>query len=156
MFVYLAKKVRANILHKATLRLKKEDNESISVSSNKNERYSSSPGQKIIYDRDRLEKLALPRGWSESRRPRKKHHKSINVSRLPLLIDSIKSEKDKSTISSIQKALIYGVNLSQVPSLNEKFRSIKNSKKENKDLRKTIYMLRRMNRMNKKMHANKA
>lgn len=69
-------------------------------------------------------------------------------------MNKFKSNREKATINQVHQAFIYGVNLTQVPSLNDKFNDMKKNIKEKKikkQLRKTMQYFRRIDKANKSL-----
>ena len=83
---------------------------------------------------------------------RRKTHRSIDARVLPLLLKKFRREEEKSTLHQVHQAFIYGVNLSKVPLLKEKYNDMKKHIKEDKvkkKLRKTMHYFRKIDKANK-------
>ncbi|CAI2369468.1 unnamed protein product [Moneuplotes crassus] len=106
---------------------------------------------KLSFDRDRLERLALPRKIMKARK--KRGHRLKISHKLPLLIETLNKSVEKDTYNHLHKAFIYGVKLDQVPILKKKVdnlkETIKDNKAKSKNLRKTIRYLRILNKANR-------
>lgn len=116
--------------------------------------YFTSKPQKLFYDKERIAKLALPREIFTSKKAKRKMCKSIDSSRLPILMQTLRTEKEKNTLQNVHQAFIYGVNLTQVPSLNEQFKDMRKhlkDQKHKKDFRKTMKYFKKIDKINRKL-----
>eukprot|EP00344_Euplotes_crassus_P009020 CAMPEP_0197001802 /NCGR_PEP_ID=MMETSP1380-20130617/6425_1 /TAXON_ID=5936 /ORGANISM="Euplotes crassus, Strain CT5" /LENGTH=334 /DNA_ID=CAMNT_0042419627 /DNA_START=23 /DNA_END=1029 /DNA_ORIENTATION=- len=105
---------------------------------------------KLSFDKERLERLALPRGHTEAKKKRNRSHRVKASQRLPQFIQTLNSGDEKHTYSSLHKAFIYGVGLNQIPLLKKKLNGLKDTIKESrtksKNFRKTMKYFRIMSK----------
>ena len=110
-----------------------------------------------LYDKDRIERLAKPRGNTKLSKIRRRFYNKTSLSnKFSTFLHTLRSEKEKNTIQSVHTAYIYGVNLTQVPQLNEQFCQFKKSIKEpklKKNLKKTMMYFKKISLVNKKLLA---
>ncbi|CAI2369348.1 unnamed protein product [Moneuplotes crassus] len=106
---------------------------------------------KLSFDRDRLERLALPREISQARK--KRGHRLRISQKLPLFIKTLNTSTEKDTYNHLHQAFIYGVKLDQIPLLKKKLDglkdTIKDSRAKSKNFRKTMKYFRIMSKVNK-------
>jgi len=92
---------------------------------------------------------------------KKRLNKSIDNTSFPKLIHAFAIDKNKKremeskkTIQHVHQAFIYGVQLTQVPTLNKQFEGFKKNikvTKNKKDLRKTLKYFNKIEKANKKL-----
>ena len=117
--------------------------------------YFDSNPKKLIYDKERIERLARPRDITKTIKIKRRHfNRSNDSSRLTNFLSTLRDDRQRSTLQSVHKAYIYGVNLTLVPQLNEQFSEFKKKIKEakmKKNLKKTMNYFKKINIVNQKL-----
>lgn len=117
--------------------------------------YFDSNPKKLIYDKERIERLARPRDVTKTVKIKRRHfNRSNDSSRLTNFLSTLRDDRQRSTLQSVHKAYIYGVNLTLVPQLNEQFSEFKKKIKETKmkkNLKKTMNYFKKINIVNQKL-----